>query len=104
MTTYDKIYEKVKAIPYSKVTSYGRIAEHIPKCTARMVGYALSALPDGSDVPWWRVVNSQLKISLRTAGGHHNLQKELLMSEGVTFKTSEKIDPQHLFTFNKKLI
>ena len=71
--------------------SYGQIAGLLTGCTPRMVGYALSALKD-DDVPWWRVVNAQLKISLRTSGGHENLQKTLLEKEGVTFSSAGKID------------
>ncbi len=71
--------------------SYGQIAGMLHKCTPRMVGYALSALPEESEAPWWRVVNSQLKISLRAASAHHILQRKLLEEEGVVFDKYGKI-------------
>ena len=51
---------------------------------ARTVGWALSALPEDSDVPWWRVINAAGRISL--AGEHSAvLQRALLLREGVKF-------------------
>jgi len=99
MSVYDQIYKIVDSIPAGKVMSYGQIANIFPKCTARMVGYAMSALPDENETPWWRVVNSQLKISLRTAGAHHILQRKLLEEEGVVFDKYGKIGKEfrHLF-------
>jgi methylated-DNA-protein-cysteine methyltransferase related protein len=85
MSVYENIYKIVEAVPSGKVMSYGQIAAMLPKCTARMVGYAMSSLPEENDVPWWRVVNSQLKISLRSANAHHILQRQLLQEEGVVF-------------------
>jgi len=95
MSYHPNVYQIVKSIPEGKVMSYGQIAELLPKVTARMVGYALSALPEENDVPWWRVVNSQLKISLRSEGGHDSLQKVLLMQEGVVFSASGKMDAHY---------
>lgn len=85
----------MQQIPPGKVMSYGQIAVLVPKCTARMVGYAMSATPEELDIPWWRVVNSQLKISL--PGAHYNLQKQLLMQEGIVFNTSGKMAEKYRY-------
>jgi len=95
MSVYDTVYKIVQQIPPGKVMAYGQIAELIPQCTARMVGYALSATPDEIEIPWWRVVNSQLKISL--PGAHYELQKKLLMEEGIVFNHSGKIAEKYRF-------
>lgn len=101
MRVYDTVYEIVRAIPPGYVMTYGQIAEMVSGCTARMVGYALAALPETHDVPWWRVVNSQLKISLRQATTHHLLQRELLEQEGVVFDRFGKIENnRHFFSKN----
>jgi len=51
-----------------------------------MVGYALSALAEGSRVPWHRVVNAAGKISLRSDGRPMDeIQRFLLEKEGVRF-------------------
>lgn len=97
MSIYDTVYKIVATIPYGKVMAYGQIAELIPGCTARMVGYALAHTPDEMEIPWWRVVNSQLKISLRGIGDHHKLQKKLLMEEGILFINSAKIDEKYRY-------
>ena len=94
MSVYETVYKIVKQIPPGKVMAYGQIATLIPKCTARMVGYAISATPEDLDVPWWRVVNSQLKISLQD---YHNLQKKLLMEEGIVFSKSGKMAEKYRF-------
>ena len=90
--TYQKIYEIVQEIPEGKVATYGQIAQMVGSCTARMVGYAMSALPAGNDVPWQRVVNRQGKISIRSNGSEDDLQRRLLINEGIVFNNSGKID------------
>jgi methylated-DNA-protein-cysteine methyltransferase-like protein len=47
------------------------------------VGYALHHLPDGSDVPWHRVINARGEISPRSTSDSHELQRMLLEEEGV---------------------
>ena len=95
MSVYDTVYKITASIPAGKVMSYGQIAGLIPGCTARMVGYAMSAAPQELELPWWRVVNSRLKISLRGAGDHHILQKKLLQQEGVVFDKTGHIAEVH---------
>ena len=88
----DLIYEIVRQIPSGKVTSYGRIARLVPGCTARMVGYALAALPAGMDVPWQRVINAKGKISPHGAGFGSALQLQLLKYEGIGFDLDGCVD------------
>ena len=58
-----------------------------PNCprAARGVGYALSHLPPGTDVPWWRVVNRRGALSTSSLTGAAQLQRALLEEEGVEF-------------------
>ncbi len=60
---------------------------------ARLVGYALHNLPDGSDVPWHRVVNARGEISLDVEFGAGRFQRNLLEAEGVCFDERGRIDP-----------
>jgi methylated-DNA-protein-cysteine methyltransferase related protein len=76
-------------IPAGKVATYGQIAELVGGCTARMAGYAMAAVPDGSDVPWHRVINSKGGISLKEGADE---QRFLLESEGVQFKLNGLVD------------
>lgn len=90
---YQRIYTLTRQIPPGRVTSYGRIGQLIG-CTARSVGFAMAALPAGSDVPWQRVVNRQGKVSPRSDGEGNLLQRALLEAEGVCFDQQQRIDLQ----------
>lgn len=52
-----RVHALVRTVPPGRVTTYGDIARALGHANAaRHVGFALAALPAGSDVPWWRVV------------------------------------------------
>jgi methylated-DNA-protein-cysteine methyltransferase-like protein len=89
---YERIYAMVRRIPPGKVTTYGRIAELVGGCSARMVGYAMAALRVGRapDVPWQRVINAKGTISLRGIG--ESMQRTLLEDEGVEFDADGRVD------------
>lgn len=89
---YTRIYALVRQIPYGKVATYGQVAELVGGVTARMVGYAMSALSDGTDVPWQRVINFKGKISPHGMGLGSLMQREILESEGVEFDAEGRID------------
>jgi methylated-DNA-protein-cysteine methyltransferase-like protein len=90
--TYERIYTIVRLIPAGKVATYGQIAAIVGDCSARMVGYAMAALPAKSGVPWQRVINAQGKISLRADSQGNSLQRSLLEGEGVHFDAESKVD------------
>lgn len=90
-TYRDLVFEIVRAIPYGKVASYGQIARMVPHCTARMVGYAMASLPESSDVPWQRVINSQGRVSPRGIGYGALEQRQLLEAEGVIFDAEGRV-------------
>lgn len=94
---YERIYNMVRRIPQGKVTTYGRIAELVGGCTARMVGYALAALKSGKapDVPWQRVINAQGKISVHGAGMGNAIQRMILEEEGILFDKNDRVDFEH---------
>ena len=82
---YQQIHKIIQLIPVGKVATYGQIADIVGGCTARMVGYAASAIPSDSDIPWQRVINFQGGISTRSGGSGELPQQELLEAEGVLF-------------------
>ena len=78
--------------------SYGSVATALGKPRApRAVGSALSRLPDGHDVPWWRVISSSGRIS--TPDIHHTakIQRSLLDAEGVEFGEDGRVDWERFF-------
>ena len=82
----------VTRCPRGRVVSYGGVAAMLGKPrAARAVGRALNALPDGSRVPWWRVVNSRGEVSIRGVEHGEVLQRTLLEREGVKFEKSGRI-------------
>jgi len=83
---YHRIYRVVRHIPKGRVATYGVVARLAGRPgAARQVGWALSALPDDGDVPWWRVINAAGRISLSTADHGAVVQRALLLREGVKF-------------------
>jgi len=92
---YDEVYRVVREIPPGKVTTYGHVAAlcGTPRA-ARTVGWALHALPEGSGVPWQRVVNAGGGISIGKVGVPPALQRALLEDEGVVFRENGTIDLQ----------
>ena len=89
---YERIYATVRQIPSGRVATYGQIARLVGGCSAQMVGFALAALPNGSDVPWQRVINAKGKISPRGIGFGSLIQRTLLEEEGIVFMQDEIID------------
>ena len=89
---YEQIYHVVRQIPPGKVATYGQIAKIVDRCTARMVGYAMSALPSNTDVPWQRVINSKGEISRRSRGDGSLRQRRLLQAEGVKFDKRGRVN------------
>ena len=82
---YQTIHRIISLIPSGKVATYGQIAEIVGGCTARMVGYAASAIPQDSNIPWQRVINYKGGISQRRSVSGRLLQKKLLEEEGIVF-------------------
>lgn len=83
-SAFEKIYEVVRQIPYGQVATYGQIAALAGnKRWARVVGYALHVNPDPDNIPCYRVVNKDGRVSGAFAFGGGNRQVELLQAEGV---------------------
>lgn len=88
----DQVYALVRCIPRGKVLTYGRVAMllDVPR-GARAVGWALHALPAGTDVPWHRVINAQGRISTRCVTHAEERQHQLLEAEDVKFDKSGRV-------------
>jgi len=93
---FKTVHRIVAGIPAGTVMTYGQVAEMAGNPRAsRAVGYAMRAIPAGTDIPWHRVVNAKGEISLRrTMQGDDDrcLQRVLLEAEGVEFSESGRID------------
>jgi methylated-DNA-protein-cysteine methyltransferase related protein len=90
-TLWERIYEAARRVPRGRVATYGDIARlaGAPRA-AREVGWALHALAEDSEVPWWRIVNRSGSVSCRPHG--MELQCELLREEGVEVSLEGSLD------------
>lgn len=83
-----RIWQTVQLIPQGFVATYGQVADlsGLPG-RARLVGKALGKVPENgwnnNPVPWFRVINSQGKISFPIESEYFIKQKQLLQDEQV---------------------
>jgi methylated-DNA-protein-cysteine methyltransferase related protein len=92
---YAAVYGLVAQIPRGQVTTYGQIARWLGHpSAARAVGYALHALPRGSEIPWQRVINAAGRVSSRCDRHYEGIQRALLEAEGVKFDSYGNVDLQ----------
>lgn len=77
-------FQVLASIPAGRVTSYGRVAELAGLGRgARLVGRWLGQLPEGTTLPWHRVLNSQGKLSLGADTASGREQRARLAAEGI---------------------
>lgn len=89
---FHKILDIVQLIPKGKVATYGQIATIAGTQNPRLVGFALATLKEGTDIPWFRVINSKGKISFPEQGDGFKIQYSLLKSEGIIFDAKNRIN------------
>jgi methylated-DNA-protein-cysteine methyltransferase related protein len=83
---YARIWDAIERIPRGRVATYGQVAEvagyvRRPRLTAQ----ALRHVPDGREVPWFRVINAQGRIAIPAGTRGHREQLRRLQAEGVKF-------------------
>ncbi len=84
----------MRRVPKGRVATYGQVAS-LAECAgqARLVGYALHAVPPGSTIPWHRIINARGLISLRREGAAGGItQRILLERERVRFDAAGRVD------------
>ncbi|MBE0366146.1 methylated-DNA-protein-cysteine methyltransferase related protein [Pseudoalteromonas ulvae UL12] len=86
------IWTVVGAVPAGTVASYGQVAKlaGLPGY-ARFVGRCLKDLPEGSTLPWYRIINSQGKISFAKDSEKYLKQLNCLQKEGIIFR-NDRVD------------
>ena len=92
---FKEVYRIVARIPRGRVATYGQISRMLDgRYSPKFVGWALHATPEGyPDIPWHRVVNARGGISTRQVLGYApDLQKQLLIAEGITFDEQDRCD------------
>lgn len=83
----DKVYEKLKLIPYGKVTTYKIIAESLGTKAYRAVGNALNRNKHPDIIPCFKVVNSDGSLGGFSRGKEDKIRR--LSAEGVEVVTGK---------------
>lgn len=89
MNAFDRaVHRLVSRIPQGRVVTYGQIAAllGVPRA-ARAVGDAMKRCPQGTGVPWHRVLNARGGISLRANVSGMITQRILLEREGIPVRS-----------------
>lgn len=83
----ERIWQVVSAIPPGRVATYGQVARlaQLPGY-ARYVGTVMKNLPQGSRLPWFRVVNARGQLSFPAGSAAYKRQRSLLEAEGIIFR------------------
>ncbi len=87
-------HELVRQIPEGRVATYGQIARLLGRPrSARVVGYAMHASPGMAEgVPCHRVVFRDGSLCKGYAFGGEEVQRRLLVDEGVAFLPDGRVD------------
>lgn len=105
MPFYKIVWEIVRQVPASTVTTFGQIATMIPtpegvedddyaRLGPRWVGDAMNAVSrvDEPTVPWHRVINSKGGISLPENSKSAAIQRARLRAENTLLDNDERVD------------
>ena len=88
------LYSTLMQVPAGYVVTYGQLAELAGLGrAARWVGRTLSQLPEGSRLPWHRVLAAGGRISLPAGSPSGDEQRARLRSEGLSIVNS-RVDLQ----------
>jgi methylated-DNA-protein-cysteine methyltransferase-like protein len=92
--THARIHAVVRRIPRGRVATYGQVAAlaGFPR-QPRLAGYALHALPEGTPLPWHRVLGAGGRLTIaRLDPGAAITQRLRLEREGVRFDARGRAD------------
>lgn len=89
----EQIYALARRIPQGSVATYGQLAilAGRPRA-ARIVGGIMSRCPREKQVPCHRVIHKDGSLCAEEAFGINGLQRQLLLSEGVSFLPDGRVD------------
>ena len=89
----EAVLQAVARVPYGSVATYGLIAwmAGFPR-RPRQVGMILKGLPEGTDVPWHRIVNAQGYVPSKGRWWGAMVQIERLRSEGIEVDDGGNLD------------
>lgn len=87
-----RVLEIVHLIPPGRVLSYGDVATLAGHARAARAVGAILKNTNRDEVPWQRVINTQMRISGGGRGGRAFHQRTLLQGEGLEFDATGRIE------------
>ncbi|MFZ3185664.1 MAG: MGMT family protein [Pseudomonas sp.] len=88
----EALYLSLAQVPSGCVVSYGQLAAMAGLGrAARWVGRTLSQLPEGSTLPWHRVITANGHLSLPQGSLSGDEQRQRLREEGICL-TNDRVD------------
>jgi len=80
----EAIFLALAQIPKGKVITYGNLAKlaGLPN-GARLAGRLMCELPEGTELPWHRVINAQGRLSLPVGSNSYREQHQRLLNDGI---------------------
>jgi len=92
-TAEQKLYTALANLPPQTVVTYGQLAElaGYPR-RARWVGQILKRLPKDTQLPWYKVINAQGKISFPAGSEAAERQAQKLIAEGIEVDNNYRIN------------
>ena len=91
---FERVYDRVRLVPEGYVVSYGQVARLVGEPRkARFVGFAMHGSPGmAGGVPCHRVVFKDGSLAPGFAFGGPDVQREMLLGEGVQFLDDGRVD------------
>lgn len=88
----EALYLVLAQVPAGKVVSYGQLAQLAGLGrAARWVGRCLGQLPDGTQLPWHRVITAAGRLSLPPGSASGAEQRARLREEGISL-SNDRVD------------
>ena len=98
-----RVYDRLRAVPRGRVTTYGLLADAVGCGSPRAVGQALKRNPFAPEVPCHRVIKSDLTVGGfcgQATGSDVRRKLTLLRDEGVLFVEGRLKDEARLYLFD----
>lgn len=90
-----QLYQLLHSLPQDKVTSYGALGKAIGGVGPRQIARAMRQLPEGTQLPWHRVVRSDGRLADHEGAAE---QRARLLADGIPVQHN-RVARCHFHTF-----
>jgi methylated-DNA-protein-cysteine methyltransferase-like protein len=102
---FEDVWDVVRLIPCGRVTTYGAIAKYLGVAkSSRMVGWAMNASHQQSQIPAHRVVNRNGLLTGKLHFNEKDSMERLLHAEGISVENDRVLQfDQHFWDPNVEI-